>query len=61
MVIIYKQVLDEKVNSFIKGNHIIEFKKDPTQKMQRRTQNTKIKKKTYNPYGTTGTQAKSKD
>jgi hypothetical protein len=29
-----------KVNSFIKDNHIIELKMDPTQKIQRTTQNT---------------------
>jgi hypothetical protein len=41
MVVIYKQDLDEKVNTFIEDNHIIELKTDPTQKkMQRTTQNT---------------------
>jgi hypothetical protein len=39
MVIIYSQDLDKKVNSFIKSNHITELKMDPTQKMQRKTQN----------------------
>jgi cytoplasmic iron level regulating protein YaaA (DUF328/UPF0246 family) len=32
MVKIYKQDIDEKVNSFIKDNHIMELKTDPTQK-----------------------------
>jgi hypothetical protein len=41
MIIIYEQDLDEKVNSFMKDNHIIELKTDPTQKMQRTTQNTR--------------------
>jgi hypothetical protein len=40
MVIIYKQDLNEKVNSFIKDNHITKLKTDPTQKMQRIVQNT---------------------
>jgi hypothetical protein len=39
LVMVYKQDLDEKVNSFIEDNHI-ELKMDPTQKMQRTTQNT---------------------
>jgi hypothetical protein len=39
MDIIYKQDLDEKVNTFIKSNHTIELKADPTLKMQRITQN----------------------
>jgi hypothetical protein len=38
MVIIYKQDLDEKVNSFI-TNNIIELKTDPMQKIQRTTEN----------------------
>jgi hypothetical protein len=40
MVIIYKQDLNEKVNSFIKDNHITELKTDPTQTLQRRVQIT---------------------
>jgi hypothetical protein len=32
IVIISKQDIDEKVNSLIKNNHIIELKTDPTQK-----------------------------
>jgi hypothetical protein len=39
MVIIYKQDLDEKVNTFITNNNIVELKKDSTQKLQRTTQN----------------------
>jgi hypothetical protein len=38
MITIYKQDLHEKVNSFIKSNHIIELKTDSTQKTQRTTQ-----------------------
>jgi hypothetical protein len=40
MVIICKQDLNEKVNSFIKNNNITELKTDPTQKFQRIVQNT---------------------
>jgi hypothetical protein len=40
VVIIYKQDLNEKVNSFIKGDNITELKTDPTKKMQRIVKNT---------------------
>jgi hypothetical protein len=40
LVVVYKQVLDEKVNNFIKDNDIKELKTDPTQKMQKVSQNT---------------------
>jgi 23S rRNA U2552 (ribose-2'-O)-methylase RlmE/FtsJ len=50
MVIIYKQELDEKVNTFITNNNIVELKTDPTQKMQRTTQNVvKLCKYIINP------------
>jgi hypothetical protein len=40
MVMIYKRDLEERVNSFIKDNHIIELKANNIQKMQTTTQNT---------------------
>jgi hypothetical protein len=40
LVVIYKQDFDEKVNNFIKDNNINELKMDPTQRMQKGTQNT---------------------
>jgi hypothetical protein len=40
MVMIYKQDLNEKVNSFIKDNNITELKIYPTPKFQRIVQNT---------------------
>jgi hypothetical protein len=40
MVIIRKQDLNKKVNSFIKNNNITELKTDPTQKFQRIVKNT---------------------
>jgi hypothetical protein len=40
LVIIYKQDLNQKVNSFIMNNNIAELKTDRTQKFQRITQNT---------------------
>jgi hypothetical protein len=39
MVIIHKRDLEDKINTFIKGNNIIQLKTDPTQKFQRTTQN----------------------
>jgi hypothetical protein len=40
MVILYKQTLNDKVNQFIKDNHINTLKTDPTHKMQRQIHNT---------------------
>jgi hypothetical protein len=40
MVIIYKKNLEDKINTFIEENYIIELKADPTQKFQRIMQNT---------------------
>jgi hypothetical protein len=40
MVVIHKQDLENKVNTFIKENDIDELKTDPTQKMQKTTLDT---------------------